>query len=44
MKAIKILDEGLQTAQGEKQIQLAYLRGRTLPLWLLIFYPKALEN
>ena len=33
-KAIKLLDQGLQTAQGEKQIQLAYLRGADMRLML----------
>lgn len=27
MKAIKVLDDGLQHAKGEQQIHLAYLRG-----------------
>ena len=28
MKAIKVLDDGLQLAEGERQIYLTYLRGK----------------
>lgn len=31
-KAIRILDQGLQTVQGERQIQLSYLRGQSFRL------------